>query len=190
MAEAEKQETSPSGLGEIARLLECDVPDADWPRLADGLAELHQEVRKKSRELEVLKAEHKERVGTINDEIAATLSRMDPLADKVKQRKFKRYVQCEVLNIDKEGGVQTLRRLDTGEEFEEPLATGDDQQSMIEEDGTPPPEKGAGKLCRCPWHPGQAMPGETWNCPEYGHMWRRPENTKEGDPIIETYEGK
>ena len=175
------------GAGEVLRLVQHDLPDADWPRLASGLADLHQYVRERGRLIIIERERHKELLDALKAEQDSALAKMDPLAEKVKSRKYQAYVLCTVVKRDDDKGVQLLRRTDTGEEFEEPIP-GDGPQGVLVDEPPAPPASGV-KLCRCPWHPGQANRGETWQCPEHGHMWRRPEDTPGGDPIVELYPG-
>ncbi len=157
--------------GEVLRLLPHDLPDAEWPRLAGDLAELHQYVRERGRQLAEAREAFKELKDQLEGDQAAALAKMDPLADKVQKRRYDAYVLCVVVSRDEAAGTQILRRTDTGEEFEEPIPTDEaGQQALV--DTPPAPPKGKGKLCNCPGDPAQAMRGETWGCPEHGHMWR------------------
>lgn len=148
----------------VARLLARTLPPDELEALADELAD-------ETKRAEDVIEEKREVSARLGGQLKLARLNCGKLAQKVKERAYMGYTVCNEAP-DFERGVLVITRQDTGESWDEPLEPGAQQTEILASPPPPPeiPETPKGKACVCP-RPGHVRGGETWSCPEHGHLW-------------------
>lgn len=168
MAKAKKTQTTRA----VARLLARTLPPDELEALADELAT-------ETQRAEDVIEEKREVSARLGGQLKLARLNCGKLAQKVKERAYMGYTVCDE-TPDFERSVIVVTRRDTGESWDEPMEPGPQQTEILASPPPPPeiPETPKGKGCVCP-RPGHVSVGETWSCPEHGHMWIQPHGERE-----------
>jgi len=166
---------------EIERELDCTIPHDELERLSDELANANVRLEDTEEKAKQVAADLRARKKRIRQTMKA-------LSEKVRERKYRGMVLCRERH-DYLHAKKTVTRLDTGESWEQTMTAEELQRDFLPPipaaGGAEPTPKPGRKRCNCPVTEAEAVPGETWACPEHGRMWKAPDGTiHPRDPVL------
>lgn len=126
--------------------LDCDLTTEEIIERGGGLAAIVQTIRAEEQNLEAEKEAFKERKKEIEDAITSYKVRQSELSEVISTGKENRTIDCEV-TFDYKAGRVTVRRLDTGEVFEDREMDDLEKQMQLDFEQDNPPETSAVVEC-------------------------------------------